>query len=101
LLKLTGGKPNFFQITRGANLNWHKLQGVKFFRKSKTKKSSNFKDEIQKKYFTRSKPKMTYIRGGKALLTLQNICVCDQASVGPKSETKHTVNHFLSQTIFY
>jgi hypothetical protein len=44
---------------------------------------------------------MTYIRGGKALLTLQNICVCDQASVGPKSETKHTVNHFLSQTIFY
>jgi chromosomal replication initiation ATPase DnaA len=57
--------------------------------------------KFKKKYFTRRKPKMTYIRGGKALLTLQNICVCDQASVGPKSETKHTVNHFLSQTIFY
>jgi len=58
-----GGKPKFAQITRGANLNLLKLQGVKFFVKYKTKKSSNFKDEIQKKYFTRGKPEMTYITG--------------------------------------
>jgi hypothetical protein len=54
LLKLQGGKPKFAQITGGEI----------FYEGPKPKKSSNFKDEIQKKYFTGGKPKMTYITVG-------------------------------------
>jgi len=44
--------------------------GWNFSWRSKTKKSSNYKDEIQNKYFTGGKVEMTYITVGKALLTL-------------------------------
>jgi len=37
--------------------------------KVQNQKSSNYKDEIQKKYFTGVKPEMTYITEGKILLT--------------------------------
>jgi len=38
--------------------------------KIQNQKTSNYKDEIQKENFTRGKPEMTYITGGKTLLTL-------------------------------
>jgi len=37
--------------------------------KVQNQKTLNYKDEIQKENFTREKLKMTYITGGKALLT--------------------------------
>jgi len=38
--------------------------------KVQNQKTSNYKDEIQKENFTGGKPEMTYITGGKTLLTL-------------------------------
>jgi len=38
--------------------------------KVQNQKSSNYKDQIQKNYFTGVKPEMSYITGGKTLLTL-------------------------------
>jgi len=41
--------------------------------KVQNQKTSNYKDEIQKENFTEGKPEMTYITGGKTLLTLKFI----------------------------
>jgi len=41
--------------------------------KVQNQKTSNYKDEIQKENFTWGKPEMTYITGGKTLLTLKEI----------------------------
>jgi len=38
--------------------------------KVQNQKTSNYKGKIQKENFTGEKPEMTYITGGKALLTL-------------------------------
>jgi len=38
--------------------------------KIQNQKTSNYKDKIQKENFTGKKPEMTYITGGKILLTL-------------------------------
>jgi len=40
------------------------------FIKVQNQKTLNYNDEIQKENFTGRKPKMTYITGGKTLLTL-------------------------------
>jgi len=37
--------------------------------KVQNQKTSNYKDEIQKENFTGKKPEITYITGGKTLLT--------------------------------
>jgi len=78
---MTGGKPKFAQINRGVNRNFLKLQDGKpkfsqitggeiFHEGLKPKKSSNYKDEIQKKYFTEMKTENDLYYRGKALLTL-------------------------------
>jgi len=64
LLKLTKGKLIFAQITRGVNLNLPKFFG--FGPKNLQITRMKFKKNILQE----GKPKMTYITGGKALLTL-------------------------------
>ena len=66
---MTEGKPKFAQITEG------KLEIFSNYREKichevpKSKKHSNYKDEIQKKILQKRKQKITYITRSKTLLT--------------------------------
>jgi len=79
---MTGGKPKFDQINRGLNQNLLNLPGDKpkfsqitggeiCHEGPKPNKFQITRTKSKKNYFTEEKPKMTYITGNKALLTLK------------------------------
>ena len=78
---MAGGKPNFSQINRGVNRNLFKLQGGEpkfaqitgseiFHEGLKPKNLQITRMKFKKNILQEGKPEMTYIIGGKELLTL-------------------------------